>query len=435
MNVTVIGSGHVGLVTGACFAEVGHQVLCVDHDTEKIAALRSGRVPFLEPGLEPLVTRNMAAKRLRFSTEVSEGVLHGEIILITVHTPPKPDGSSNMQFIEIVARQVAGALGPRYTLIADKSTVPVQTGEKVAQTLRQYARPDAVFDVVSNPEFMREGSAISDQMNPDRIVVGLPAAGDRPLQKLRELYAHWITRGIPFLVTDIKSAELIKHAANSFLALKISYANALAILCEASGADVTQVADGMGLDQRIGRAFLNAGIGYGGSCFPKDVAGFLHIAQELGYNFTLLKEVQQINDQSLARFLKKIREALQPLDRKIIGLLGLAFKPNTDDIRNAPALALAADLQTEGARLRVYDPQAMPNARAILQNAIFCRDAYDAAEGADALILTTEWDEFRHLDLGKLRAKLRQPFVFDGRNLFDPVAMKAAGFLYQSVGR
>lgn len=449
MNVTVIGTGYVGLVTGTCFAEVGHRVLCVDHDREKIASLRNGRAPIYEPGLEEMIQRNAKSRRLHFSTETAEGVAHGEVLFIAVHTPPKPDGSSDMQHIDTVARQIAQHLDKRYRVIADKSTVPVQTGEEVARVIRQTARAGADFDVVSNPEFMREGSAVADQMNPDRIVVGLPKKDGqlnrRAEPKLRELYAPWIAQGTPFLVTDINSAELIKHAANSFLALKISYANALAILCELSGADITRVVEGMGRDKRIGAAFLHAGLGYGGSCFPKDIAGFLHIARDLGYDFRLLAEVQRINEEALQRFLQKIRTAfappdgaprrIRPLAEKTIAVLGLAFKPNTDDIRNAPALALIAALQADGATLRAYDPQAMERARAVLKEAVFCRDAYEAATGADAAVIATEWDEFRELDLARLRGLMKQPLLFDGRNLLDPAAARAAGFAYVSVGR
>ncbi len=449
MNISIIGTGYVGLVTGTCFAEVGHNILCIDQDLSKIEALRAGRVPIFEPQLAEMIARNSAAGRLQFSTSTADAVAHGEIIFIAVHTPPKPDGSSDMQFIDTVARQIASHLDSRYRIIADKSTVPVQTGDEVARVIRETARPGADFDVISNPEFMREGSAVADQMNPDRIVVGLPKkSGElvrRAEPKLRELFAPWITKGAPFLVTDIASAELIKHAANSFLSLKISYVNALAHICELSGADITQVADGMGLDKRIGRSFLNAGIGYGGSCFPKDIAGFLHIARDLGCDFRLLAEVQLINEQALERFLGKIRTAfspansgprrIRPLSEKTFAVLGIAFKPNTDDIRNAPALALISALQADGARVRAYDPQAMDRARSVTKDVVFCRDAYDAAEGADALIIATEWEEFRRLDLNQIKSKLRQPYIFDGRNLFDPATMKAAGFHYVSVGR
>ena len=446
MKVTLVGSGYVGLVTGACLAEKGHEVVGVDSDKEKIGLLQAGKIPIYEPGLEEMVYRNTAAGRLRFTGSIEEGVDHAEVIFITVPTPPREDGSVDLSFIEAVARSIAGAL-KKYTIIADKSTVPVKTGEKVAETIRRYNKRKADFDVISNPEFLREGSAIEDLMRPDRIVVGVMS--QRPVAKLRELYAPF---GCPnFIVTDINSAELIKHASNSFLALKISYANAVAAVCEASGANVEEVVNGMGFDRRIGRHFLNAGIGYGGSCFPKDIAAFIKIAGNLGYDFRLLKEVQHINSEAIEQFLKKLRAELWVLKEKTIAVLGLAFKPNTDDVRLAPAIDLIRRLQVEGARVRAYDPRAMEKAQAVLKPApsgtsgshaerslgavVFCKDAYEAAQGSDALMVTTEWDEFRNLDLDRLKSALAHPIIFDGRNLFDPAKMKALGFVYRSVGR
>ncbi|MBI5685903.1 MAG: UDP-glucose/GDP-mannose dehydrogenase family protein [Verrucomicrobia bacterium] len=429
MKLTIIGTGYVGLVTGTCFAEKGHDVLCVDNDPAKIAMLQAGHIPIYEPGLESLVHSNVAARRLRFTTDTAEGVRHGHVIFIGVPTPPRPDGSVDMRFVERVARDVAGAM-TEYRIIVDKSTVPVKTGLKVAESIKRYNKAGVDFDVVSNPEFMREGCAVEDQMKPERIVVGV--ASQRPVATMREVYAPF---NAPIIVTDINSAELIKHASNSFLALKISYANALSALCEASHANIQQVVDGIGMDKRIGRAFLNAGLGYGGSCFPKDISAFVAIAQELGYDFRLLKEVQRINSDQLQRFVKRIQDTLWVLQDKVIAVLGLAFKSNTDDVRCSPAVDLVLALQKEGAHIRAYDPQAMEKARPLLPNVTLCPDPCEAARGADAMIIATEWDEFKNLDFGKIKSVMAHPTLFDGRNLLDPVTMKNLGFTYISVGR
>jgi UDPglucose 6-dehydrogenase len=426
MKLTVIGTGYVGLVTGACFSEKGHRV---DNDPAKVALLQRSGVPIYEPGLEEIIRRNVTAGRLRFSGDTAEGVRHGRVVFIAVPTPPRSDGSVDMRFVERVARDVAGAM-TEYRIIVDKSTVPVKTGFKVTETIKRYNKAGAEFDVVSNPEFMREGSAVEDQMRPERIVVGV--ANPRPVEAMKEIYTPF---NAPIIITDINSAELIKHASNSFLALKISYANALAAICEASHANIQQVADGIGMDKRIGRAFLSAGIGYGGSCFPKDISAFIAIAQELGYDFRLLKEVQRINAEQLQRFHKKILDTLWVLQDKTIAVFGLAFKPNTDDIRCAPALELIATLQKEGAHVRAYDPQAIEKARSVLANVTFCADPYEAARGADAIALTTEWNEFKHLDYGKIKTLMAHPILFDGRNLLDPATMAALGFTYKSIGR
>jgi UDPglucose 6-dehydrogenase len=430
MKVTLVGSGYVGLVTGACFAEKGHEVVCVDNDPKKVAILRAGHIPIYEPGLGEMVKRNVAAGRLRFTESTAEGVEHGQIVFIAVPTPPQEDGSVDLSFIEAVARAIADSL-KKYTVIVDKSTVPVKTGEKVAETIRRYNKHKADFDVVSNPEFLREGSAIEDLMNPDRIVIGV--MGRRPVPLMQELYAPFACPH--FIITDINSAELIKHASNSFLALKISYANALAEICEKSGANVEEVANGMGFDKRIGRAFLNAGPGYGGSCFPKDIAAFIKIAEQLGCDFRLLREVQKINAGALERCYQKLQQELWVLKGKTVGILGLAFKPNTDDVRSSPPVALARRLLAEGAKVRAHDPKAMDKARDLLPQVAFCASPYEAAEGADALVLMTEWDEFRGLDPARLRAAMLHPFVLDARNVFDPAAMASAGFQYRSVGR
>jgi UDPglucose 6-dehydrogenase len=429
VKLSIVGTGYVGLVTGACFAEVGHQVVCVDNDLKKVALLQAGGIPIYEPGLEELVKKNVAAGRLRFTGEIADGVKNSDVVFIAVPTPPRPDGSVDMSFVERVAREIAGAM-TEYKIVVDKSTVPVKTGEKVAETIRRYNKHKLDVDVVSNPEFLREGCAVQDLMQPDRVVIGV--ANDRPVAKMKEIYEPFHA---PIIITDINSAELIKHACNSFLALKISYINAIAAICEASGANVEDVAHGMGLDKRIGRAFLNAGLGYGGSCFPKDLSAFVHIADQLGYDFRLLKEVQRINADQIQRFLKKIHDTLWIVKDKTIGVLGLAFKPNTDDMRLAPSIEVIRALQKEGARIRAYDPKAMEKAKEGLPDIEYCDSAYAAARDADALVICTEWEEFRQLDLEKLRSIMAHPTVIDGRNLYDPKRMADLGFTYKSVGR
>ena len=431
MKLTIIGSGYVGLTTGACFAEVGHQVLCVDNDPKKVETLLAGEIPIYEPGLESLVKKNVAARRLRFTTSTEEGVEHGEILFIAVPTPPQPDGSVDLSFIERVAREIAVHLDA-YRVIVDKSTVPVKTGERVANTIRRYARPGVEFDVVSNPEFLREGSAVEDLMKPDRIVIG--GNSDRALALMQKVYEPFVA---PVLVTDINSAELIKHAANSFLALKISYINALSEICEMSGADVMKVAEGIGTDKRIGRAFLNAGLGYGGSCFPKDISAFIAISKQLGTPFTLLEEVERINEHQFERFLAGIREALWVLKEKKLAVWGLSFKPNTDDVRSSVAIRIVEALVADGAAVTVYDPKAMEKAKhlPVASQITFASSALDAAKGAEALIIATEWPEFASVDLADLREVMHTPLIFDGRNLIDPVAAADFGFQYRGIGR
>ncbi len=431
MKLTIIGSGYVGLTTGACFAEVGHHVVCVDNDPRKVETLLAGQIPIYEPGLESLVKKNVAARRLRFTTSTEEGVDHGEVLFIAVPTPPQPDGSVDLSFIEKVAREISQYLNS-YRVIVDKSTVPVKTGERVSQTIRRYAKPGIEFDVVSNPEFLREGSAVPDLMKPDRIVIG--GNSDRALALMQKVYEPFVA---PVLVTDINSAELIKHAANSFLALKISYINALSEICEVSGADVLKVAEGIGADKRIGRDFLSAGLGYGGSCFPKDIAAFIAISDQLGIPFNLLKEVQNINSRQLERFLDAIREALWVLKDKKLAVWGLAFKPNTDDVRSSVAVSLVERLVAEGADVTVYDPKAMEKARglSVADKIKFAESPLEAAAGAEALIIATEWSEFANVDLAQLREVMRTPLIFDGRNLIDPVAAADFGFQYRGVGR
>lgn len=429
VRITIVGTGYVGLVTGACFAEVGHHVVCVDNDEKKVALLKAGGIPIYEPGLEELVARNTAAGRLRFTSSTPEGVEASEVIFIAVPTPPLPDGSTDLSYVEKVAREVAGAM-TEYKIVVDKSTVPVKTGEKVAETIKRYNKHGVDFDVASNPEFLREGCAVRDLMEPDRVVIGV--TNPRPVAKLKEIYAPF---NAPIIVTDINSAELIKHACNSFLAMKISYANLMAAVCEATGANVLDVVHGMGLDKRIGRAFLDAGLGYGGSCFPKDISAFIHIGEQLGLDFGLLREVAKINANQIQRFLKKIRDTLWILKDKRIAVLGLSFKPNTDDMRLAPSVEVIRALVKDGAIIRAYDPKAMPKARELLPDIEYAKDPYDAAQGADALVLCTEWDEFRQLDLERLKSVMAHPIVFDGRNVLDAQRMKALGFIYRGVGR
>ena len=432
MDLCIIGSGYVGLVSGACFAEVGHNVICVDNDQRKVDALHAGKIPIYEPGLEELVHRNVAAKRLRFTNSIEDGVDHSQVVFIAVPTPPQADGSVDLTYIERVAREIAGVLKPgEYRVVVDKSTVPVKTGEKVTDTIKRYNR-GADFDVVSNPEFLREGCAVPDLMKPDRIVIG--GNSDRALALMKKVYEPF---NAPILVTDIASAELIKHAANSFLALKISYINAVSAICEASGADVEKVADGIGMDRRIGRNFLNAGLGYGGSCFPKDIAAFIAISEDLGVPFTLLKEVQRINREQKERFIKGIRDALWVLRDKKIAVWGLTFKPDTDDVRNSVPIELVNELVAEGAIVTAYDPKGSEKAEEykLCPGVKLVNSALEAVQGAEALILATEWKEFASVPLDEVKKAMHTPLVFDGRNFFDPSTMAKLGFTYRAVGR
>jgi len=431
MDISIIGSGYVGLVTGACFADVGHNVICVDNDEAKVKTLQAGRIPIYEPGLEQIIYRNVSARRLRFSSSIREGVDNSQIVFIAVPTPPQPNGEVDLSFIEKVSREIADVLND-YRVIVDKSTVPVKTGERVAETIKRYNRHGAKFDVVSNPEFLREGCAIHDLMHPDRIVIG--AQSQHAVDLMKKVYEPFMA---PILVTDINSAELIKHAANSFLALKISYVNAISAICQVSGADVEKVADGIGMDRRIGRQFLNAGIGYVGSCFPKDVAAFIHISDQLGVPFTLLKEVQRINAAQKERFLKLIRDTLWVLREKRIAVWGLTFKPDTDDVRSSVAVELVDAMLREGAHVSVYDPKGMEKARELkaVADAKFEKSALDAVNGAEALVIATEWPEFANIDFAEVKKRMTTPIVFDGRNLLNRETMGELGFHYHSIGR
>jgi UDPglucose 6-dehydrogenase len=431
MKIAIIGSGYVGLVTGACLAEVGHEVICIDNDVRKLKALRSGTIPIYEPGLDQLVQRNVSTHRLSFTGSIEEGVDNSQVIFIAVPTPPQVDGSVDLTYIERVAREIASVL-KEYRVIVDKSTVPVKTGEKVADTIRRYNKVNVEFDVVSNPEFLREGCAVTDLMQPDRIVIG--SNSERALAIMKRVYQPFMA---PIMVTDINSAELIKHAANSFLALKISYINALSAICEASGADIEKVADGIGADKRIGRSFLNPGLGYGGSCFPKDVAAFVSISEQIGEPFPLLKEVQRINQNQRERFLKRLRNTLWVLKEKRIAVWGLTFKPDTDDVRNSVAVDLVNDLIREGAHVTAYDPKGNERVQELdlCPGVHLASSALEAVRDAETLVLATEWPDFAAIDLAEVHRRMHTPIVFDGRNLFDPNMMRDLGFQYYSVGR
>jgi UDPglucose 6-dehydrogenase len=430
MNICVVGTGYVGLVTGAVFADLGNDVVCVDNDAAKITELLAGQMPIYEPGLEEMVSRNLADGRLAFTTDLTSAVRRAVIVFITVGTPPKADGQADLSAVETVARGIGQAI-ERYTVVVNKSTVPVGTGEFVREVIERHQAQPVPFDVVSNPEFLREGSAIEDTLRPDRIVIGAPT--QQVAMSLLELYAP-LER--PMIITDVPSAEMIKYASNAFLSTKISFINAIANICELAGADVTQVMKGMGLDARIGPAFLSAGLGFGGSCFPKDTDSLVHTAAALGYDFALLQQVVEINRERAGHFVDIIAKALGPLDGRVVAVLGLAFKPNTDDMREAKSVEVIDGLLKLGVAVRSYDPVAMPNARRSLPGSItFCESPYEAAAGADAVALVTEWNEFKFLDLERLRGVMRQPVIFDGRNLWQPDRMRRLGFEYYSIGR
>jgi len=430
MNICVVGTGYVGLVTGAVFADLGNDVVCVDNDAAKITDLEAGRMPIYEPGLEEMVARNITDGRLTFTTDLAAAVRRAVIVFITVGTPPKPNGQADLGAVEDVARGIAQAM-ERYTVVVNKSTVPVGTGDFVREVIARHQTAPVPFDVVSNPEFLREGSAIEDTLRPDRIVIGAPT--QQVAMTLLELYAP-LER--PMIITDVPSAEMIKYASNAFLSTKISFINAIANICELAGADVTQVMKGMGLDPRIGAAFLSAGLGYGGSCFPKDTDSLVHTAATLGYDFAMLRAVVDVNRERAGHFVDLMVKALGPLDGRVVAVLGLAFKPNTDDMREAKSVEVVERLLELGATVRVYDPVAMDHARKTLPDGVqYCESPYEAAGGADAVALVTEWNEFKFLNLERLRGVLRRPAVFDGRNLWEPERMRRLGFEYYSIGR
>ncbi len=433
MKTTVVGTGHVGLVTAVAFASLGHDVTGTDSDKEKVARLQDGEVPFYEPGVQELLTLEMDSGRLRFSSSYADAVPGAEAVLISVGTPTRASGEANLIAVENAARDVARhATGE--VVVVEKSTVPTGTAKRLRSTLHR-ERPDLAeqLEVACNPEFLREGKALWDTLNPDRILVG--AESESAFEAMRRLYQPLTERGFELIETDIATAELTKHASNAFLALKISFANALARLCERAGADVEAVTAGMGKDPRIGADFLSAGLGYGGSCFPKDLAAFERVASKLGYQFPLLREVARINEEAIDAALDKVRDALWNLEEKRVALLGLAFKPGTDDVRFAPALTLARRLMAEGSVVVGYDPVAGPAAQRELPQLELAADPYAAAAGAHCVVLCTEWPQFRELDLDRLKDALAYPVMVDGRNFFDEAAVAKAGFSYYPTGR
>lgn len=432
MQISVIGTGYVGLVTGACFAEFGVNVLCMDNDGKRIARLEKGDVPFYEPGLTELVAKGIGQGRLSFTAELTRAVDHGEVIFIAVGTPPRKDGSADLSFVEEVGRGIAGKMAS-YKVIATKSTVPVGTGALLQKVITSTQSKKIAFDVVSNPEFLREGSAIEDFMRPNRVVIG--SVSERAVAVMKDLYRPLYLIETPFVVTDVPTAEMIKYASNAFLATKISFINEIAMLCERVGADVQTVAKGMGLDQRIGSKFLHAGPGFGGSCFPKDLAALVQMGENADSPMQIAGAAAAVNTQQRIRMVAKIGESLGKLNGMTIGVLGLSFKPNTNDLREAPALSIAEELMKQGATVRAYDPAALEEATRILPGIIPCQNTEDTARDADALVLMTEWNEFRNLDFTNLKSLMRKPVLIDLRNVYEPSRVTQLGFRYVSVGR
>ncbi|HEX8749494.1 MAG TPA: UDP-glucose/GDP-mannose dehydrogenase family protein, partial [Nitrospira sp.] len=432
MQISVIGTGYVGLVTGACFAEFGVNVLCMDNDAKRIARLEKGDVPFYEPGLTELVAKGIGQGRLSFTAELIRAVDHGEVIFIAVGTPPRKDGSADLSFVEEVGRGIASKMAS-YKVIATKSTVPVGTGALLQEVITSNQSKKITFDVVSNPEFLREGSAIEDFMRPNRVVIG--SDSERAVAVMKDLYRPLYLIETPFVVTDVPTAEMIKYASNAFLATKISFINEIAMLCERMGADVQAVAKGMGLDQRIGSKFLHAGPGFGGSCFPKDLAALVQMGENAGHPMQIAGAAAVVNTEQRARMITKIAGALGGLKGATIGMLGLSFKPNTDDLREAPALAIAEELMKQGANVGAYDPAALEEATRILTGIMPCQNTEEAARGADALVLVTEWNEFRNLDFTKLKSLMRRAILIDLRNVYEPSRVTQFGFRHVSVGR
>ncbi|MBI2371226.1 MAG: UDP-glucose/GDP-mannose dehydrogenase family protein [Deltaproteobacteria bacterium] len=432
MNICVVGVGYVGLVTGACFAEFGLKVSCVDQDADKIRRLEAGQLPLFEPGLEELVLKNQKEGRLAFTTDIRKAVEGALVVFIAVGTPAAEDGSPDLTYIREVARSIGETMNG-YKVIATKSTVPVGTGKLIGRIIEEHQRERCPFDVVSNPEFLREGSAIEDFMRPDRVVIG--ASSEQAIAILRDLYSPLFLIETPFVITNVETAEMIKYASNTFLATKISFINEMANLCERVGADVHVVARGMGLDGRIGPKFLHPGPGYGGSCFPKDTQAILQIAKEHGYEFRIVQAVIEVNDRQRALMLEKIRKAAGGVAGKRLAVLGLTFKPNTSDLRESPALPIIRALLQEGAKVRACDPAGVEEARRTLPEVDYGADPYDTATGCDALIILTEWNQFRNLDWQEMRRALRQPLVIDLRNVYEPERMRQLGFTYVCVGR
>lgn len=448
MRIAILGCGYVGLVTGACLADTGHEVVCTDSDRDKIRTLLQGASPIYEAGLSGMMARNVIAGRLRFTPDLGEAVRFGDAIFLCVGTPPQQDGDPDLSAIDSAARIIATE-ARRSKLVIEKSTVPTQTGKKLKRALMRYARhPGCEFSVASNPEFLREGTAVEDFLHPDRIVIGVD--DERSEAQLRDIYRPIVEKNFAcpihngdcsrtptpaFLVTSINSAELIKHACNSFLALKISYANMIADICESIGANVDEVVQAMGMDRRIGPSFLQPGLGFGGFCLPKDIQAFIRVGERAGVNVGLLREVETINKARVDQYLAKARQALWVLKGKRIGILGLAFKPETDDVRFAPSLELIRKLQEEHVEVQVYDPQAMEKVEPLFPNIRYCENAYGAAEDADAILLVTEWPEFKTLDWQRMRTRMARPLVLDGRNLLDAKVMTTLGFEYLGIGR
>ena len=431
MNICMVGTGYVGLVTGACLADFGMSVVCVDKDEGKIRSLQNGQIPIYEPGLEQIVAKNERAGRLRFTTDLKAGIESALAIFIAVGTPPRSDGSPDLTFVCEVAEAIAEHMNG-YKVVVTKSTVPTGTGKMIEEIIRA-KNGRQQFSIVSNPEFLREGSAIADFLRPDRIVIG--AADLRAIEVMKEIYSPLYLVDTPFVITDVASAELIKYASNGFLAVKISFINEIAQMCELMGADVHDVARGMGLDRRIGSKFLHPGPGFGGSCFPKDTAAAADLARQHGYTFEIIEATMRVNARTKGRMIDKIAEAVGPLAGKTAAVLGLSFKPETDDIRESPAIAVVSDLRRTGALVRAFDPAAMDNARRVLPDVVYARDAYDCARGADFLVLATEWNEFRALDLNQLGNLLKSRTMIDLRNVYEPREMKDFGWKYVGVGR
>ncbi len=433
MNICVVGTGYVGLVTGACFAEFGLKVTCVDKDADKITGLKAGVMPIYEPGLEEMVKKNVKEGHLTFSTDLSESVQRALVIFIAVGTPPKPDGSADLSYVEEVAESIALNMNG-YKVIVTKSTVPVGTGERIRAIVSKSQREKADFDIVSNPEFLREGSAIEDFLHPNRVVIG--ANSDQAMAIMKDLYSPLYLVETPFVMTNVETAEMIKYASNAFLATKISFINEIANICELVRADVHKVAIGMGLDNRIGSKFLHPGPGFGGSCFPKDTQAIVQIASASGYEFEIVKAVLSVNEKQRTRMVDKVKAVMGgDLNGKVLGVLGLSFKPNTDDMRDAPSVSIIEGLRNLGAKIKAYDPVAMDEARLVMPDIEYSDGAYSCAEGADALVIMTEWNQFRILDLQKLKHSLNSPVVIDLRNVYDPERMRSEGFRYVCVGR
>jgi len=432
MKICIIGTGYVGLVTGAGLAEFGMEVLCVDKDKKKISALKKGIIPFYEPGLEDLVAKNCSEGRLNFSTNIAKGIDWAKVIFIAVGTPPNTDGSPDLSQVEAAIKEIVRHM-KEHRIIVLKSTVPVGTARWVEELMKKELKEDITFDVVSNPEFLREGAAVHDFLHPDRVVIG--ARNPEAIEIMKEIYSALYLIETPFIITTPETAELIKYASNAFLATKISFINEIANLCEKVGADVHHVAKAMGLDGRIGRKFLHPGPGFGGSCLPKDTKGLVHIGKTYGYELEIVKATIKVNERQRLRMVKKIEQMVGKLNKKVIGILGLSFKPNTDDMREAPSIDIIKALLKKGAKIKAFDPAAIKNAKKIFPEITYCSDAYEVAKGSDAIVLITEWNQFRRLDLERIKKLLRKPIFVDLRNVYEPDEMKNLGFKYCGVGR